>query len=76
MQRDEARLSTPELDSVADLRGVGGANEPSFGLDLVQQSTGDRLNGTPSPFLREERNLLLWLTSACLSGDLDQKRMD
>ena len=27
--------------------GKGGANEPPFGLDLVQRSTGDRLNGTP-----------------------------
>ena len=27
--------------------GKGGANEPHFGLNLVQRSTGDRLNGTP-----------------------------
>ena len=26
--------------------GKWGANEPPFGLDLVQRSTGDRLNGT------------------------------
>ena len=53
----------------------GGANESPFGLDLVQRSTGDRVN--EPPFLCEElRNLLLWLTPACLSKDLDQKRID
>ena len=57
------------LFTVANLRGVrGDANEPPFGLDLVQRSTGDRLNGTP--YLCEElRNLLLWLTSARLGKD-------
>ena len=27
--------------------GEGGANEPPFGQDIGQRSTGDRLNGTP-----------------------------
>ena len=35
------------VDPISSGGFKGGANEPPFGLDLVQRSAGDRLNGTP-----------------------------
>ena len=69
----QKRFDTATLFAVADLGGGSRVStEPPFGLDLVLRSTDDRL---PSLAI-ELRKLLLWLTLACLSKNLDQKQID
>ena len=62
------------------IRGEGflGFHGTPFGLAIVLRATDDRLNGIPPPpvpprLIKEVRKLLLWLTLACLSENLDQK---